>query len=351
MNRLMRTITAVLVIGVCGASLASAQTQTSAAKDCMISGHVRTTSGSPINGAPVIVEGVRDAITPATGYYRLSTDENGIYQVVVPVGIYNVSVYPRGYQSQQQRAGGQLSAYGPPACSGADFTLSVGREAAIPTNDNRCIDPQTSTTANIVRALNAKVGQLGGPSKRVSAIRRITHQDADNKGRCRATLVFASGDTQTGFLLKDSTNGVPSWRWVSDQYIAESPAQRAAPIYNAIRKSAEKNPDRVVVCGVEGPKTVYTTNAVCYAIISFDNVYHDKLKPYAGYSILQSCGAFSSSVCLGIIQELRSLAPVSPQRSKMRLVDKCADDLKKRFPGNEKSQYLNACQDLVGNFR
>jgi len=73
-------------------------------------------------------------------------------------------------------------------------------------------------------------------------------------------------------------NGVPSWRWASDQYIAESPAVRAAPIYDEIRKSAEKNPNKVVVCGVEGPKTVYTTNAVCNAVISFDKDYYKKLK-------------------------------------------------------------------------
>jgi len=351
MNYLIRTVAAALIMGVCATSLASAQTQTSAPNDCTISGHVQMTSGSPIKGAPVIVEGVADGITPATGYYRLRTDKNGIYQVVVPVGIYNVSVYAHGYESQQQRAGGQLSNYGPQACSGADFTLAVGREAAIPSYDPGCIDPQPSTTANILKGLNAKVGKFGGPSKRVSAIRHITHQDGDYKGRCRATLVFASGNTQTGFLLQDSMNGVPSWRWASDQYIAESPAVRAAPIYDEIRKSAEKNPNKVVVCGVEGPKTVYTTNAVCNAVISFDKDYYKKLKPYAGYSVLQKCASFSSSVCLGIIQELRSLAPVSSQTSRMTLIDKCANSLEKRFPGNEKPQYLNACQDLVGYFR
>lgn len=42
-------------------SLGSAQIQTSVPDDCTISGHVQMTSGAPIKGAVVIVEGVRDA--------------------------------------------------------------------------------------------------------------------------------------------------------------------------------------------------------------------------------------------------------------------------------------------------
>ena len=319
---------------------------------CTLTGKVvDQRSGSPISGATVIVEGVADAMTPTTGFFRLSTDEKGIYRGVVPVGIYDASVYAHGYGGLQQRVGGPLSPYGRPTCSGADFALTVGQEGTIPTYDPGCIDPDTSTTANIVSSLNNNVGKIGGPSKRISALQKITHRDGDNKGTCRATLVFASGDTQTGFLVEDLINGVPSWRWNSDQYLAESPAERAAPIYDEMQKSAEKNPDQVVICGVEGPKSVYTTNAVCNAVTRFDKDYFEKLKPYTGYSVLQHCASTSSSACLAIIQELRSLAPVSSQTSRMTLIGKCATSLEKRLPGNEKPQYLNTCQDLVGYFR
>jgi len=342
-----------LIVAVFGASPALAESPAGdvvaqAKPVCTLTGKVvDQRSSSPINGAPVIAVGVADAATPTAGYYRVSTDGNGVYQIVVPVGIYDVSVYAHGYTSLQQRAICPLDRYRPTT----DFALPVGRESAIPVNDPGCIDPEPSTTANILKGLNAKVGTIGGPSKRVSTIQQITHQDGDNKGRCRATLVFASGDTQTGFLVEDSINGVPSWRWASDQYIAESPAERAAPIYDEIRKSAEKNPNQVVICGVEGPKSVYTTNVVCNAVISFDKDYYEKLKPYTGYSVLQHCASTSSSACLAIIQELRSLAPISSQTSRMTLIDKCATSLEKRLPGNEKPQYLNTCQDLVGYFR
>jgi hypothetical protein len=157
-------------------------------------------------------------------------------------------------------------------------------------------------------------------------------------------------------LLRDSINGVASWRGHSDKELAEgaaSPAQkkRAAEVDNDMRRNAENTPNKMVGCGVEGPETVYTTWAVCYAVIKLVRDNQDKLRPYAGYAILQDCGRINSNVCLGIIQELQSLASVPQPRSRMALTEKCADDLEKRFPGNEKPQYMNSCQDLVGYFR
>ena len=306
----------------------------------MISGHVKMLSGAPIKGARVIVEGVRDALTPATGYYRLRTDENGVYQVVAPAGIYNVFADAPGYQGQQQRAD---------CSSGADFSLNVGREGPIPINYNECSDPQSGTIADIVKALNTKVGEVGGPSRRVSTIRNLS-EDATTSGKCYGILVFANGGTEKGVLLQDSMNGVVSWRWVSNHYLAESPEQRSAAMYDDMRKSAEKNPNQTVGCGVDAPETVYTTNAVCYAILKFIRDYGSELRPYAGYAILQNCARIDSAVCLGIVQELRSLAGTSRMKSKMTLTDQCADDLDRKFPGVERPRYMNACQELVGYF-
>lgn len=341
MNYLFRTITAVAFVArICGAPVASAQTQTITPGMCSISGHVQMTSGSPIKGAVVVVEGVRDAAAPTTGYYRLQTDENGGYQVVVPVGIYNVFADAPHYEGQQQRAD---------CSSGADFTLNPGRESQIPINYNECSDPQSNTIASIIKALNAKVDKFGGPSRRVSAIRNLS-EDAITAGKCYGTLVFANGGTESGMLLQDSINGVTSWRWVSNHYLAESPDERSAGIYDEMRRSAASNPNQTVACGVGAPEAVYTTNAVCYSILKFVRDYGDVLRPNAGYAILQNCGLMDSAICMEIVRELRTLAGTSRTKSKMTLTERCADDLERKFPGVEKPRYMNACRELVGYF-
>jgi hypothetical protein len=222
---------------------------------------------------------------------------------------------------------------------------------------NSCGEPEISDPA-IVKALNAKIGQFGGPSRRVSAIQMappLEQDAAERHTRCHGTLIFADGKTETGLLLRDSINGVASWRWHSDEELAQGPAspaqrKRAAEVDDEMRRSAENTPNKMVGCGVEGPETVYTTWAVCYAVIKLVRDNQGKFRPYAGYAILQDCGRINSSVCLGIIQELQSLASVPQPRSRMALTEKCADELEKRFPGNEKPQYMNSCQDLVKYF-
>jgi hypothetical protein len=218
---------------------------------------------------------------------------------------------------------------------------------------NSCGQPEISDPA-IVGALNAKIGQFGGPSRRVSAIQTAPPLDQDTSERhtrCHGTLIFVGGGTETGLLLRDSVNGVFSWRWHSDKSLAEGSAQKqgTAEIIDQMRRDAESTPNKIVGCGVEGPESIYTTSAVCYAVIRFDIDNQDKLIPYAGYAILQDCGRLSSSVCLGIIEELQSLARVP--ESKMALTEKCADDLEMKFPGNEKPQYMNSCQELINYFR
>lgn len=152
---------------------------------------------------------------------------------------------------------------------------------------NSCGESEISDPA-IVRALNAKIGQFGGPSRRVSAIQKAPPLDqdtAERHTRCHGTLVFADGETEIGLLLQDSINGVTSWRWHSDKELAEgaaSPAQkkRAAEVDNDMRRNAENTPNKMVGCGVEGPETVYTTWAVCYAVIKLVRDNQGKFRPY-----------------------------------------------------------------------
>ncbi len=220
---------------------------------------------------------------------------------------------------------------------------------------NSCGEPEISDPA-IVSALNAKIGQFGGPARRVVALRGASPLDQDTSERhtrCHGTLVFAGGGTETGLLLQDRVNGVASWRYHSDVELAQgpnSPAQKkqAAAMDDAMRKDAEETPNETVACGVEGPQTVYTTRAVCYAVIKLVRDNGTKFRPYAGYALLQECGRINSKVCIGMIAELQSLAGFVPFKPKMALTEVCADDLQRRFPGNEKPQYLNSCQDLIG---
>jgi hypothetical protein len=222
---------------------------------------------------------------------------------------------------------------------------------------NSCGEPEINDPA-IVSALNAKVGQFGGPPQRIVAIHGAAPQPGDKSNRhtrCHGTLVFAGGKTEVGLLLRDQINGVSSWRWHSDEELAQganSPAQKkvAAQVDEDMRRSAERTPNAMVGCGVEGPQTVYATWAVCYAVIKFVKDNQNKLKPDAGYALLQDCGRINSKTCLGIVAELQSLGGSARLNSKMALTEQCANDLEKRFPGNEQPQYMNSCQDLVGYF-
>jgi hypothetical protein len=223
---------------------------------------------------------------------------------------------------------------------------------------NSCGEPETSNLA-IIAYLNSKIGKFGGPTLRVMSIQGATPQandTSDRHTRCHGTLVFLGGTTEIGLLLEDRVNGLSSWRWHSDTELAQganSPAQKkvAAQLDDDMRKSASAKPDEMVGCGVEGPETVYTTRAVCYAVIKLvkDNV--AKFKPYAGYALLQTCGRISSRVCLGIVSEMQLLTGIAEHQSKFNLTQTCANDLGRKYPGNEQPQYMNSCRDLVAYFR
>jgi len=223
---------------------------------------------------------------------------------------------------------------------------------------NSCGEPETSNPA-IAAYLNSKIGQFGGPAQRVRTIRGAPPQandTSDRHTRCHGTLVFAEGTTEVGLLLEDRVNGVSSWRWHSDTELAQgshSPAQKkiAAQLDDDMRKSAIAKPDEMVGCGIEGPETVYTTRSVCYAVMKLVKENQEKFRPYAGYALLQNCGRISSRGCLGIVSEMQLLAGIAHGKSKYDLTEACANDLGKKFPGNEQPQYMNSCRDLVGYFK
>jgi hypothetical protein len=205
-----------------------------------------------------------------------------------------------------------------------------------------CGEPEVSDPA-VIAALNAKVGQYGGPPSRVAAIRGATSTSQDTSDahtRCHSTLVLANGATEPGLLLQDRIQGVASWRWHSDQELSEGPAsaahqRQAAKFYDDMQRDAQRKPNETIACGLEGPQPAYTTRAVCYAAMTMYRDYQQKLKPYGAYALLQECGQMDSRSCLGMIAEVEVIANMRPGASKMTLVERCAGDLATKFPGKK----------------
>jgi hypothetical protein len=171
---------------------------------------------------------------------------------------------------------------------------------------------------------------------------------------CRATIV-ENGKRTPGIIKLERYSGYEriSWdapgrsiSWPTGVRFNEPPND---PIED-MRRSAEKNPNEMVGCAVEGPKTVYTTWAVCYAVIKFFKDNQSKLKPFAGYALIQECARTNDRFCFAIIEELRTLAGKVKFESKMALIEECADDLAKKVLGNERPQYMNACQDIIDGY-
>jgi len=118
----------------------------------------------------------------------------------------------------------------------------------------------------------------------------------------------------------------------------------------SVRQSAEKSPNETVGCSL-GSHQVYTTNAVCYAAMAFFGDNYDKMKPLAGDEFIHQCGTVSHDVCLAMLKEMRNLSSKVESQSKYISIDECADRLVKDFPGSERPQYLNQCQQLVAYFK
>lgn len=179
---------------------------------------------------------------------------------------------------------------------------------------------------------------------------------------CRATVV-QNGKRAPGKFKLERYSGYERITWADDAG-GRSISWPTGVRFNEpptdpmedIRRSAEKNPNEMVGCGVQGPKHVYTTYDVCYAVMKLSREIYNPTKPYAGYHLLQVCGSLPRSACLAMISELRKLYSNEKSKSTMALTDECASDLQgnssggDRLSGEEKARYMNVCQSLIEDF-
>lgn len=133
-------------------------------------------------------------------------------------------------------------------------------------------------------------------------------------------------------------------------YFSSVSGLRADP-WDEIRKDAERYPEKIVSCGVEGPRSVHVENAVCFSVMKLARDRYQSLKPYAAYNLLQMCGGMSSTTCRAMIDEVDHLADKLKSTAPAQLVPECAKNLASAFPGKERVSYLNACESLLTLFR
>lgn len=226
--------------------------------------------------------------------------------------------------------------------------------AQVPTN-NGCIPSETSDP-RILPMLNANIGSLGGPKKRIKKIGAATPLPGEpfQAGRCQGTAVFIDGTSEEGLLLKDMVNGVPLWRWMSDRDLRpNSLARRRAQqsVYDSMRRDADANTGKIVHCGIEGPQSVYVANRVCYATISMFGDISASLKPYAGYNFLRECSELNTAQCMTLIAEMRFIASRAANTGRTAVLEQCASDLSRRSPGSEIHQYMNICGAMIRYFK
>ncbi len=175
---------------------------------------------------------------------------------------------------------------------------------------------------------------------------------------CRATVV-QNGKRAPGKFKLERYSGYERITWADDAG-GRSMSWPTGVRFNeppndpmeAIRRSAEKNPNEMVGCAVQGPKQVYTTRDVCYAVMKLSREIYNPTKPYAGYHLLQVCGSLPRPACLAMVAELRKLHSNEASKSTMALTEECASDLQNNSSasGEEKARYMNTCQDLMGSF-
>jgi hypothetical protein len=200
-------------------------------------------------------------------------------------------------------------------------------------------------------------------------LREITRSDLElqdvvavDSRTCRATVV-ENGKRDPGRFKLERYSGYERITWTNDAggrnvswptgvRFNEPPTD---PMED-IRKSAEKKPNEMVGCGVQGPKQVYTTYDVCYAVMKLSQEIHNPAKPYAGYHVLQVCGSMAHAACLAMITEVRKLYNSGKSKSTMALTEECASDLQGTGSGDDKSseeekaRYMNTCQSLIEDF-
>jgi hypothetical protein len=112
-----------------------------------------------------------------------------------------------------------------------------------------------------------------------------------------------------------------------------------------MRRDAEKNPSEVTGCSVGDSSRVYTTKEICFDVMELAR--DRKMEYSAASELLQMCSSQSTSICHLMVKEVQHLSDRSRTISKYLLIDECANDLEKQLPGNEKTQYLNACNEVM----
>jgi hypothetical protein len=225
------------------------------------------------------------------------------------------------------------------ACAPSGYSYgkwSDGPAAAFTaTSNDDC--QRAETQQGVVSALNGRVGQVGGPSAPVaSAERLVTVPNGAIDGptlTCRGWMRTASGIIGPGVVvvrLADSSSSnatsVKDAVWETDadrerredlerreqaKRIAEAPA-REAKMTEEMRASAQSEPNKTVHCGIAGSQ-VWTTNAVCFALIA----------------------------------EAKHISGRFGKDSRDEILHECASDIALKLPGKDQPTYLNACEELV----
>jgi len=120
--------------------------------------------------------------------------------------------------------------------------------------------------------------------------------------------------------------------------------------WEQLRKEAEKNPEKLISCAVEGPETVHMPQGTCFEIMKLSRYQYKNLKPHGAYRLLQMCKNSTTRVCFVVVKEVGHLVEKASSVSNPVLVNECAGDLQAELPNNEKTLFLNACEELVALF-
>ncbi len=193
---------------------------------------------------------------------------------------------------------------------------------------------------SIVNSLNSKIGRLGGPSAQVtSAAGLVTTPNGAIDGpslTCRGKMQTAGGMVGPGTvqirLADDSTSkafAVKDASWEADinrdrreaamrkeqeRRIAEAPA-REAKMMEDMRSSAQAEPNKMVHCGI-GRSQLWTTNAVCFALIA----------------------------------EAKYLSSKIGKESRDEMLYECGKDISLKLPGKDQPTYMNVCESLIDTY-
>ena len=189
----------------------------------------------------------------------------------------------------------------------------------------------------IASALNARVGQAGGPSAPVTSaegLATVPNGVIDGPTlTCRGTMRTTGGMIGPGeVVVRLAGNSSPNVilvqdaTWESDadrerreaverkeraKRIAEAPA-RETKMIDEMRASAKSDPDKTVHCGFNG-SSFWTTNAVCFTLI----------------------------------EEARTVNAKVGRASRSDIIQECASDMARKLPGKDQPTYLNACEELL----